>query len=237
MGVLRQWCQILVEDQAPNDNRSRYLCVGENVACNLFTLEAMIKARAFAAIAVIAIAWPVHADEIPPPVPPPGLVPMYPAPLSQQTQPTYVPQSVAMSGPEEITDIEEGRPPPPGYTAVQRTRKGLIIGGGVTFGATYGVSALTAAIGHDISDSGRNEVAAMWIPVVGPFIQISRTDSAVANVLLAGIGGAQVAGAVMLYYGLTTKKRVFVRNDLVGNMTVVPLAGNGATGLGLSGRF
>lgn len=161
---------------------------------------------------------------------------MYPAPLSQQTQPTYVPQSVAMSGPEEITDIEEGRGPPPGYTAVHRTRKGLIIGGAVTFGTTYGVSALTAAIGHDVSEGGRNEVAAMWIPVVGPFIQIGRTDSATARVFLGALGGAQVAGAVMLSFGLTTKKRVFVRNDLVG-MTVVPLAGNGTTGIGLSGRF
>lgn len=142
-----------------------------------------------------------------------------------------------MSGPEEITDIEEGRAPPPGYTEVHRTRKGLLIGGGVTLGATYSVSALVAAIGHDVSETGHNEVAALWIPVVGPFIQINRTDSAVANLFLAGLGGAQIAGAVMLYVGLTTKKRVFVRNDLVSSLTVVPLSGNGATGVGLSGNF
>jgi hypothetical protein len=41
----------------------------------------------------------------------------------------------------------------------------------------------------------------------------------------------------MLYYGLTTKKRVFVRNDLVGSMMVSPMAGNGTSGLVLSGRF
>jgi len=33
----------------------------------------------------------------------------------------------------------------------------------------------------------------------------------------------------MLYYGLTTKKRVLVRNDIVGSMTIVPMAGDGAT--------
>lgn len=179
-------------------------------------------------------------DDLPPPPPvmPAGPPPVYQAPLAQTTQGTYVPQSVALSGPEEITDNTEGRAAPAGYTAVQRSRKGLLIGGGVTLGVSYGISAMTAAIGSDFAGSdGRNEVAALWIPVAGPFIQIADTDSATARVFLVGLGAAQVAGAVMLYYGLTTKKTVFVRNDLVGSLGVSPMAGEGNTGMVLSGRF
>ena len=175
---------------------------------------------------------------------PVGPAPVYQAPLAQTTQGTYVPQSVALSGPEEITDNAEGRAAPAGYTSVQRSRKGLLIGGGVTLGASYGISAMIAAIGSDISgggDSGphTNEVAALWIPVAGPFIQIANTDSATARVFLVGLGAAQVAGAVMLYYGLTTKKTVFVRNDLVGSLGIGPMVNSehNATGMVLSGRF
>jgi hypothetical protein len=56
-------------------------------------------------------------------------------------------------------------------------------------------------------------------------------------VFLAGLGIAQVTGAVLMYYGLTTTKKVYVRNDLVGNLMVTPTAGNGASGFALSGSF
>jgi hypothetical protein len=173
--------------------------------------------------------------QLPPGYPPPP--PGYVAPLSQQTQPSYVPQSVALSGPERIVDLDESRPPPPGYTSVLVTRKGPLIGGAVTFGVSYGISALTAAVGEDSKGDGDNEVAALWIPVAGPFLQIFDTESATAKVFLVGLGGAQLAGAIMLYTGLTTKRRIFVRNDLIGSATVAPMVGNGASGMVLTGRF
>jgi hypothetical protein len=185
---------------------------------------------------VALIRAPGWADDAPPPQPIP--LPVYPAPLSQETQSTFVPQSVALSGPEEITDFDSNRPVPVGYTPVQRTRKHLIVGGAVTLGVTYGLSALVAAIGEDSSrSSGKNEVAALWIPVAGPFVQLAQTDSATAKFFLVGLGGAQLAGAIMLYYGMTTTQRVLVRNDLVGSLAITPMAGNGASGMTLSGRF
>jgi hypothetical protein len=185
---------------------------------------------------VALIHAPAWADDAPPPQPMP--LPVYPAPLSQETQSTFVPQSVALSGPEEITDFDSNRPVPVGYTPVQRTRKHLIVGGAVTFGVTYGLSAFAAAIGEDTSrSSGKNEIAALWIPVAGPFVQLAQTDSATGKFFLVGLGGAQLAGALMLYYGMTTTQRVLVRNDLVGSLAVTPMAGNGASGMMLSGRF
>ena len=167
-------------------------------------------------------------------------MPVYVAPLSQTTQTTYVPQSVALSGPEEIDDVEEGRRAPLGYTPVQRSRKHAIVGGLVTFGVSYGISALVASVGSDDSNygnNGNNPAADMWIPVVGPFLQMGETDSATAKVFLAGLGGAQVIGAALLYYGLTSTKTVYVRNDLVGNLSITPIAGHGTSGFALSGSF
>jgi hypothetical protein len=180
---------------------------------------------------------PARADDAPPPPPQPMPMPMpvYPAPLSQTTQSTYVPQSVAMSGPEEITDFDPSRPVPLGYTPIQRTRKHLIVGGAVTFGVPYLLSAFIASLGDD--RGGSNVVASLWVPVAGPFLEMGQIDDATGKFLLAGLGGAQLAGAIMLYYGLSAKDRVLVRNDLVGSLTVAPLAGNGASGMALAGRF
>jgi hypothetical protein len=179
---------------------------------------------------------PARADDDPP-MPQRQPLPVYPAPLSQTTQSTFVPQSVAMSGPEEITDFDFSRPVPIGYTPIQRTRKHLIVGGAVTFGVVYGLSAFVAAIGEDSARGERNTVGALWIPVAGPFLQMGQTDSATGRLFFASVGAAQLAGALMLYYGVTSKERVLVRNDLVGSLTVTPLAGNGASGLALAGRF
>ena len=187
---------------------------------------------------VALLRTPSRADDDPPARPQPMPMPVYPAPLSQTTQSTFVPQSVAMSGPEEIRDFDFNRPVPLGYTPIQRSHRHLIVGGAVTLGVNYSISAFAAAVAQDASrSSGRNELAAMWIPVAGPFIQMGETDSATGKFFLAGLGGAQLAGAIMLYYGLTTTERVLVRNDLVGSVTVSPLAGSGATGMALSGRF
>jgi len=201
------------------------------------SVKACLPLFAIALFHTVAHADPGPADAVPPIGIAPG-TPIYTAPLSQQTQTTYVPQSVALSGPDEI-DADEGRSTPLGYTAVQRTRKGLLIGGGVTLGVSYMYAAMFAALGSDEAsyNNGTNKFGALWIPVAGPFVQAAQTDSATGKLLLAGLGSAEVIGAVMLYYGLTTTKKVFVRNDLVGNLSVTPMAGNGASGLSLSGRF
>jgi hypothetical protein len=204
---------------------------------------AMTAGMAASRLLVIALSLvallhaPARADDDPPRAQPMPL-PVYPAPLAQTTQSTYVPQSVAMSGPEEITDFDFSRPVPLGYTPVERTRKHMLVGGAVTFGVVYGLSAFVAAAGDDAArNGGSNELAALWIPVAGPFLEMGQTDSSTGKLFLASVGAAQLAGALMLYYGLSTKEHVLVRNDLVGSLTVAPIAGNGASGMALAGRF
>jgi len=199
----------------------------------------------------------VPNGSLPPTAPPPSSARApngeYVAPMQQQTQQIYVPQSVAMSGPRVIKDYEEGDPIPPGYHADTQMKKGLVIGGAITFGCMYLFSVIAGAAMDDtnkrytFSSSGssttsggaENSGTFLYIPVAGPFLQMTRTETATGNVFLAIDGIAQAAGATMLIVGLTSPKTVLIRNDLAEvKVTPMRMGMNGSgTGLGLVGTF
>lgn len=174
----------------------------------------------------------------------------YVAPMYQQTQPSYVPQSVAMSGPAYIKTWSEGDPIPPGYHPVSRVRTGLLVGGLVTFGSMYLISVLTAAMTLDICKLVNNASAKpncnaptfLFVPVAGPFIEMGRSasagisDSATVMTLLVLDGVVQVAGVAMAVAGIAWPKVILQRNDLgaVGKKTTVatiePVLGGGQNG-------
>ena len=139
------------------------------------------------------------------------------------------------SGPEEIDDLDHGQPIPTGYTAVKRTRKGIALAGAITFAVSYGMSVVIPAL--EFSYDGNRDSAALVIPVVGPFLQLAQPETASGRPYLIVAGTAQTIGVMLLVYGLTMKKTVYVRNDLVGSMTVTPMTGEGTTGMILSGQF
>lgn len=184
------------------------------------------------------------ADPLPPSQPPPASAKApngeYVAPMQQGTQQVYVPQSVAMSGPREIKDYEEGEAIPPGYHAETKARVGLLVGGAVTFGVLYLLSVLTGAIIHDVNKGDRNggdDGAFLYVPVAGPFLQMTKTESGTGNVVLAIDGIAQAAGATMFIVGITSPKTILVRNDL-GEVRVLPMRmGDKGGGIGLVGTF
>ena len=191
----------------------------------------------------------VYVQQVAPP-PPQNAVAgdgQYVAPMQQQTQQTYVPQSVAMSGPRVLRDWHEGEPIPPGYHPATRARSGLIAGGLAMFGAPYLISVLVAAVGQDASvscgsfstSSCDNKAAPLFIPVVGPFITMGNTDSATADVFLIVDGLLQATGIGLFIYGVAVPKTVLVRNDL-GKVKInppMPFVGKNSMGLGLSGSF
>jgi hypothetical protein len=199
-----------------------------------------LAATALATLLLVSTVTPAYAQEAPPPpVAPPS--PGYTAPLYQTTQPSYVPQSVAMSGPHVIRDWDEGSPVPPGYHPSTRIRTGLVVGGAVLFGTLYFFSVLAAAAGADsASGSGQgNPEGALWVPGLGPFIQMGSTSSAVGNVFLAVDGAGQVAGLAMFIYGIASPRTVLVRNDLGGlHISPKPMTfGRSGGGMGLVGTF
>lgn len=178
----------------------------------------------------------------PNPAPPPTQVAPngeYVAPLSQQTQQVYVPQSVALSGPRMIKDWQEGEPIPPGYHRTTRVRTGLVVGGALAFGIPYLYSGLIASVGEDASsfNSSGNKFGALYVPVLGPFIEMGQTDSATARYFLAIDGLAQGAGVFMLIYAFASPRNILVRNDLA-LLTVTPVKmGHDGQGVGVFGRF
>ncbi len=177
----------------------------------------------------------------------------YVSPMQQQTQQTYVPQSVAMTGPRVIKDWNEGEPIPPGYHPSSRVRGGLIGGGAGLFGAFYLISALVAAVGTDVCNSGincHNPFWPMYIPVAGPFITIGTVgSSATGDIFLILDGLAQAGGVAMIIVG-AIGHTVLVRNDLgeaknplefkVGKTASVqlqPMMGMGVSHTGHGGGF
>jgi len=144
------------------------------------------------------------------------------------------PRRIALPGPSQIVATDDHGPPPTGYTTMHRRRKGPIIAGSLMLGVAYVECALVAAA---FELGGGKHEGALWIPLIGPFAQLGQSHDSTENVLLLGVGGAQVAGAILLSYGLTTRRRVFVRDDLVPSVSVAPIVGKGVSGLALSGRF
>jgi hypothetical protein len=161
----------------------------------------------------------------------------YTAPLSQPTQPSYVPQSVALSGPETIDDWDENRPVPAGYHPEKRKRKGLIISGSILLGASYLIAAFAASVASDVkSNNSNNNSAALYLPVFGPFIQTSNWTSSTGRFFLVVDGGCQAAGFAMLLSGLLAEKTILVRNDF--GATLLPIrTRDGGSGLALFARF
>ncbi len=150
------------------------------------------------------------------------------------------PGQITLRGPAEL-DVEDGRGPPPGYTEVRRRRTGLLINGLIMSATSYGFSAYLAAEGQN-PQNGRSYTP-MWIPILGPFLELGQASGTcegfcVEDALIFTLGAAQVAGTLMTYFGATSTKRAWVRNDYVRDLGIAPMVGvNGATGLSLSGKW
>jgi hypothetical protein len=178
---------------------------------------------------------PAPAPYQPPGGAPPGSPPPGYGPPGYALQPSGAP----IYGPEEITDFGNSAPVPYGYTKVTRRRKGLIIGGAATLGATYGVTAFTGMLAIAFRPINRSapDPTPFFIPVVGPFVAIAQSKDSTGDFGLVAIGLGQTAGAIMLVYGLTHSREVLVRNDQLAITSIAPLVAPGASGLSVVGRF
>jgi len=203
----------------------------------------MAGALGAAALAVTAGApSTAHAQQ------PPQVQPAQSAPAPAQPQGTLqnpiivqlhpetggVPTTVAMSGPRVINDWEPEEPVPPGYHPETRVRKGLVIGGAIPFGVFWLFSAMAAAVGEDTNYDNQ----ALYIPAVGPFIQLPKNATSTARFFCILDGVVQTGGLAMVIYGLASPKDVLVRNDL-GKLHLEPrpFIARGGGGMGLGGSF
>src|SRR5690606_19905543 len=78
-------------------------------------------------------------------------------------------------------DYVEGDPIPDGYELDTKVRTGLVVGGAVTLGALWGITAIAGGVGASIEgDVGgdTDQFIPLYIPVAGPFIAIDTMDAA-----------------------------------------------------------
>jgi hypothetical protein len=185
---------------------------------------------------------PLYVDETPTPAPPPRAVQAPPAASPPPAAPAPAPASGArfadtgeapFADPKLLRKWRSGDEVPDGYHVEKRMRVGLAIAGAATFGGFYLPSAFIAAVGG-MRVSGDNELAALWVPVAGPFILMGqpKMEGAAPFLLVDGLG--QLAGATMLVFGLFGEKDVLVRTERA-TLRVTPAAAG--AGVGLSGTF
>lgn len=138
-----------------------------------------------------------------------------------------------LPGPKKI-DFVEGQETPPGYTLGTEARKGMVIGGAITFGTLYLLSAAAAASAQD-DPALFDQRAPLFAPVVGPFIALGTEQPAATGSLALVVDGAgQAAGLALFIVGLAMPRKVWLRSDLIA---VTPIAAPGLAGLGLKGQF
>jgi hypothetical protein len=146
-------------------------------------------------------------------------------------------------------EYQEGQPIPEGYYVDTKIRKGLVIGGAVTLGATWILSVIAAAFavsieeaeeadGFDNDGISPADASMLFIPVAGPFISIYTYDAGTGGAAVLVIDGvAQVGGLTMLIVGLAAQEKVLKRSHAGVTLEPTPIVSAQMSGLGLSGTF
>jgi len=153
----------------------------------------------------------------------------------------------------QIDHWESGDPVPAGYHVGSKTRVGMIIGGAVITGITWGITALGAAAfsaadkttdNFNVALGGKarpTDVTPLYIPVAGPFIQVATTGGGVVGKVFLLLDGAiQAGGAAMIIYGIVSPREFLVRDakkTTKPTWTVAPGVGPGQQGLSVVGTF
>src|SRR4051812_7419704 len=201
----------------------------------------------------------------PPVYTPPSAAAATPAPTPYtlpQNPPLPAYQPAVPSGLESLPPLlpyKKGLPVPPGYRVVERSASGLIIGGGVTFAASY-----LAGLGLAAAQGFSNGTAYTALPVVGPWAAIGARsfsckvpvtltvtsaevqkslnkcvgeafDAVTTVVFLTADGLVQATGAVIFFIGLGSGYQELVRADLP--KTAVYVLPGGGMGVTVSGNF
>lgn len=171
-------------------------------------------------------------------------------PQPYQPQPYYPAQPYPGSQP---TYVQPSRTP---VRYVNRPRLGLVVGGAVTLGVAWSLTALAAASysgslysydeysnTNSINSSGNSfgyasELWPLYIPVLGPWIEMGflhGSGSQLGGALLAFDGLVQAGGLAMIIAGAVTRTKVAIYAK--NNLQINPLTLNGGSGIVVGGRF
>jgi len=175
---------------------------------------------------------PVRAAPAPA-APAPVVAPLPPA------SPAYVPPAgpASLDTRPPVLPYYQGMPVPPGYEVVRHPASGLIIGGLVGMGASYGTALIVGA-----TQSFDNASGWLAMPIAGPFLAIATRDyeqcktstvqqarrcvskavGEVQYITFAAVDGVfQIASALVILAGAVSSRDELIRQDLV-HVNVAP---------------
>ena len=200
-----------------------------------------------------ALAQDAPADGAPvvtvPPAPPEAAPAQNPnAGWQQQPPPGYPPYGYP-PGQYPPNAYPPGQYPPPYATSpqgpptmVHRARKGLVIGGAVTFGVSWGIAALISSILVD-STSGctgscRDSANVFWVPVIGPIWADARDPGSDGRGFFILWSAAELAGVVMFAFGVAGHDVPAYRfADHGPTLHLTPLLARDSSGMALTARW
>ena len=166
-------------------------------------------------------------------------------------------QEVIVTPPPEpapnTTIVESPSAPQSSTSVTYQPRTGLIVGGLVTFGLSYGASVVAGAVKNDTCDSKygtdtssyicRTQTWPLNVPLAGPFIQMGYVEGRGQNTiraLLAIDGVVQAGGLVMALVGIGASSQpaaVTEHSASIQKFYVSPFALADAKGIGAGGQF
>jgi hypothetical protein len=135
----------------------------------------------------------------------------------------------------EASPTEDRSGPQP---MVHTTRKGLVIGGSVTFAISWSVAVFYSTIfsgAEGCYDCGRLS-RVLWIPVAGPMLADDAGNHTAAHIAFGAWTLTQAAGLTMLAWGLVGHDVPAAEAGPV-QVHLVPTVGRNRTGLVLAGNF
>jgi hypothetical protein len=118
------------------------------------------------------------------------------------------------------------------------TGRPLVWIGATIFSVSYIAAVLRATTSYPSATDITTPHGALWIPVVGPFIDMGHTSGAANIFLLALDGAAQIGGLTLFVYGQTTPSTTHAR-DVGKTVTirVAPVLAPGTGGAAVFAKF
>jgi hypothetical protein len=135
-----------------------------------------------------------------------------------------------------------GYPQYPGYppgqlTKVHRPRRGLVTGGAITFGVSWGIAASVSFLGASCTGCN-NSADYLWVPIAGPLIFSAGDTGSSGTGIFILWSAAQAAGVVMFIVGMAGHDVMEYKIARGGpTLKLSPLLARDTHGLGLTARW